>query len=604
MIQETILKTAKDEEITQIQPKSVIFIFGHNIDPIACTTEYLFETDSNRHCKPIFPEFAEINNYNTEDIIGTIKYSYSFYNTIRYMGSKFGLINEFYKNRWGCWIDMTAIRENIRLFASLMSVVNSNDRYAYDVADNYVFNNPEENTPYYRYIVDIKHIPETRYILSDKTIIKIGKWDGQNNPTKITNNLIEIKNFNDKDNIDKNKKYFIQNLADYVTEEEANNNIDHNNNHKFDDLMIKLYNADGTPFTQHEDFFITVNGLVVDYTRSSTKENVIYIPNVVKFSDIQMTGLKKGVRPEDYLKYEKRIIDEENLIYDESKTCAYFDFDSSKCKYSMVFNVKIYYWENVSVSHMISPINTEIYPKTEPSSAGIFWLTSALIFSKEVDPNKCILLKNNEIMSNNEYMIDPVEKNKIHLLYINTEFDIIYSEIRRKLNIYLSQLIDHGFDEIPKLLDYLPKKDNPTEEEIVEAMKEYESALEEFKLSEKSDDYYDVHAEIPALQIVGNQFKDIKYTLIEFDSKVNNDTIDIEINREKDKFRLNYPIGDVITSKEWKKTDINIINGLQVTLENLYDNKFKVPDMSYRMNTPNLLEGAEGYRLEIAKVNK
>ena len=110
--------------------------------------------------------------------------------------------------------------------------------------------------------------------------------------------------------------------------------------------------------------------------------------NKIKYATYQQTSMKEGKNPDAYLS---------KTINDAGISIWNFNIPYESRGYSYFFDIKIYKWENVIVSHHIAPLSVGNLLKSEPSEPSkSVWLTTRLNFSNTIDKNKTVLICNNQ----------------------------------------------------------------------------------------------------------------------------------------------------------------------------------------------------------------
>ena len=506
------------QEYSRVKQKfddqTVLFILnGTNMPIIGYSGEFLFKrTIQKTKLDYISTDKSEFTTQEWEEMT-TNTHIFRYYERVKDMIFKYGLKRELYKNYHGAWVDMSAVRKNMALFLQMVpGIIDESlesgefETSTYVKIGDYIFNHVEDNPVLKQYLVDPKDIPRATYIDSNGKYWSIGPGDGT--ITVEESSGYTFKHIKEDENIDnvhvKDDKYivFSQVLGDYETGIEASKNYEDNDAHKFDDLKLTFTHSDKvTPFTDLDNLMIMVNGLVVDYKRDSNHDNVIYLPNVVRLSTLQLVGLKRGYGPSSHLEY----------VDVGDKKCINYEFDNEKCKYSMKFDVKIRKWDNVKLSHFVSPINIKKILKTETYSMNTFWLPYKLLFSNKIDRNKTLLICGGEIIPQSEWDIDPQNPNVIRLLYNDFEFEQLMNEMTAKMRIYLTQVIEHEIANEPKVGDYI--LDMSSEEKINEGFKNYVAAMNEF-IANETGGLYDKHYALSAITSVAKQFSNKSYSIM------------------------------------------------------------------------------------------
>lgn len=587
----------------EFDDQTVLFILnGTNMPIIGYSGKFLFKrTIQKTKLDYISTDKSEFTTQEWEEMT-TNTNIFRYYERVKDMIFKYGLKRELYKNYHGTWVDMSAVRKNMALFLQMVpGIIDESlesgefETSTYVKIGDYIFNHVEDNPVLKQYLVDPKDIPRATYIDSNGKYWSIGPGDGT--ITTEESSGYTFKHIKEDENIDnvhvKDDKYivFSQVLGDYETGMEASKNYEDNDAHKFDDLKLTFTHSDKvTPFTDLDNLMIMVNGLVVDYKRDSKYDNVIYLPNVVRLSTLQLVGLKRGYGPNSHLEY----------VDVGDKKCINYEFDNEKCKYSMKFDVKIRKWDNVKLSHFVSPINIKKILKTESYSMNTFWLPYKLLFSNKIDRNKTLLICGGEIIPKSEWDIDPKNPNVIRLLYNDFEFEQLMNEMTTKMRIYLAQVIEHEIANEPKLGDYI--LDMSSEEKINEGFKNYVAAMNEF-IANETGGLYDKHYALSAITSVAKQFSNKSYSIMTI-STIEDASYDVEFFENRDEIVVDKPRINELMNLNWSIDDILIINGISHNLVNVYDSNFKVPLTSWLPYQDNIFEHCDAYKLQVIKVTK
>lgn len=587
----------------EFDDQSVLFILnGTNTPIIGYSGEFLFKrTIQKTKLNYMSIDKSKYTTQEWEELTTNVNV-FRYYERVKDMMFKFGLKRELYKNYHGSWIDMTAVRKNMALFLQMVPGVIDESlesgefaSSAYAKIGDYIFNHVEDNPVLKQYLVDPKDIPRATFIDSNGKYWNVGPGDGTLEVKETTGYTFKhIKEDEVIDNVHvKDDKYivFSQVLSDYETGMDASKNYEDNDAHKFDDLKLTFTHSDKTtPFTDLDNLMIMVNGLVVDYRRDPNYDNVIYLPNVVRLSTLQLVGLKRGYGPDSHLEY----------VDVGDKKCINYEFDNERCKYSMKFDIEIRKWDNVKLSHFISPINIKKILKTETYSMNTFWLPYKLLFSNKINRNKTLLICGGEIVPQSEWDIDPKNPNTIRLLYNDFEFEQLMNEMTTKMRTYLTQIIEHEIANEPKLEDYI--LDMSSEEKINEGFQKYVAAMNEF-IANETGGLYDKHYALSAITSVANQFSNKSYSIITV-STIEDASYDVEFFENRDEIIVDKPRINELMNLNWSIDDILIINGMAHRLINVYDFNFKVPLTSWLPYQDKVFEHSDAYKLQVIKIAK
>lgn len=589
---------------TQFDDQSVIFVLkGANLPVVGYSGEFLFkQTKQQSILKYTDPTDKNQINPNDNPEMYTNTNTFRYYERVKDMIFKYGLKRELYKNSHGHWVDMTAIRKNMGSLLQLISGVidesfsGTFDTSVYVKVADYLINHPEEGSIFNQYIVDVNEIPRATFIDENGKYWEIGPGDGTISVTEPKS--YQFKRYLESENIDnihtQDDKYilFTEALSDYETGFEASKNYEDNDAHKYDDLKLTFLHVDKTtPFTDLDNLLIFVNGLLVDYKKHPTLDNVIYLPNVKRLASLQQVGLKKGYGADQYKSYE---------IVGGDLDCVEYSFDNTQCKYSYKFNVEIYKFDNVAFSHFILPIAYKYILKTEAYSTNTYWLPYKLQFSDKINKDKSILICSGEIIPKDEWDIDPQDPHNVRLLYNDFEFEQLMNEMTAKMREYLAQTIQHDIENEPKVNDYIT--DYSTEESINTGFSNYVTAMNEY-IVEVTGGLYDNHFALSAIASVIKQFDNRSYSLVtvDTDEDVN---YDIQFYENHDDIVVDKPRINQLTNRNWSLDDILIVNGMKQQFVNVYQDKFKVPQTMWLMDQDNIFEHCSAYKLQVIKIEK
>ena len=594
---ESLIPQEYSSSKTRFDDQSVLFILnGNNAPVIGYSGEFLFK----RTIQKSKLEFKGNESVDQEMSDNTNVFRY--YERVKDLIFKYGLKRELYKNYHGSWIDMTAVRKNIKLFLQMIPGIIDESLESgefktsvYNKIGDYIFNHLEENSVLRQYLVDEKDIPRAVFVDSNGKYWDIGPGDGTITVKEASG--YTFKRYLESESIDnihkKDDKYilFDQVLSDYETGLEASKSYENNDAHKFDDLKLTFLHSDKTtPFTDLDNLLIFVNGMVVDYRRHPNYDHIIYLPNVKRLSTMQLVGLKSGYGPDSHMTFEE--------VGD--RKCINYDFDNLQCKYSLKFDIQIYKWDNVKISHFINPINIKKILKTEDFSTNTYWLPIKLQFSAKINKNKSELICGGEIVPKSEWDIDPSDPNTIRLLYNDFEFNQLLNEMSKKMRIYLQQTIEHDIANEPKLSDFIT--DYSSDEKITEGFNKYIEAMNEF-ISNETGGAYDQHFALSAITTVAKQFDNRSYSLITVDT-IEDAAYDIEFYENHENIIVDKPRINQIVNKNWSPDDILIINGMMQHLVNIYDNNFKLPTTSWLPTQDNIFDKCDAYKLQVIKITK
>lgn len=621
---ESIISTSQaSKKVKQFYNKTVVFDFGHGIEPIAVTLDYLyamtdqypvykienyeagidksgFNTDVY-HVYPSYPDSVEPKNKGHNP--------FKFLNVIRELIFKYGLQHEYYKNRYGKWIDLGTIRphfavknytDNIfsRFFTGTINDDILESSIYSKVCDNSVFDCSYEENYFVKLcqVSDINKIPAAKYFVKDSYtkeayIYRIERGDGtylfEECPKTIFTNI-------EKDSRDSvhptNSPRFSYQLANADTGTLSYGTYDDNTSHKCDDLLLTLTNADGTPYTDINNLLIILNGLVVEYSYGPG-ENQIYLKDVVKYAAIQPKSLVAGVNIDNYATY--------TTSSKHNKRILNYDIPRDRIGYHYEFDIKIYKWDNVSISSFIEPISTGKVLKTVSEETNkSYWLVNKLAFSHKVDKDKSILICGNTIMDKDSWEV--LSDGTVRLNNVEMEFDILYAEIFPKLREYLANQVSHTLKVAPKLEDYLAIYGNDTEENINRAYEKYRQDMDEWKATSGSDAY---HYPLSTFDVVVNQFRNRHYALIEI-GNISEKAYDVNIIENREEIKLDRPAKNYFTNENWNIDDIVVMNGIMHNFVNRCENVFFAPETWYRHGYSDVFKNASAYKLQIVRRDK
>ena len=611
--------TGFPKQLKRFKNSSVVFVFANgNIPPIACTLDFLYAKPQGKTeyiTSSWYPKWLKDSNFAGKELHQEDLMEYKtgprfrFYNTIQALKFEYGLLHEYYKNKYGIWVDMLALRNDARL------------NYRSDIIYR-VFYDDELGRTYYELLADLKShfdgnsvsMIDRQYIVDPRTIPAVDNYMVAEDPEKPHigtvypigegDGLIEYREFEklsfEKASLHKYRYIegedktilFSEFLADAETETVAKGSFEDNDNHKFDDLKLILTKADGTPYTDTDNLLIYVNGLSVDYVKSPTAGNVIYLQNVVRFASLQAVGFKKDVLVDAYKK--------EVVIGHENRTVIDYETTSDMIKYAYKFEVRIYKWKGVKISHFEKPIDTLNVLKSEDNSTNTFWLTTGLIFSHPIDPDKTILLNTNEIVPKSEWYVDPKNTNAIQLRHTDAEFNMWFLEMRYKLNEFLETMINRTRVKTPKLDEYLEGKF--TKEEMDEAFELYKADMEQYMQYRRErsnlDIAYETTLPLSAIATVMNEFVHRTYRIIRLDRVDESFAYPLVYENHHD-ILLDKPYMNKFRNRNWDPEDIVVINGVKYEFESEYEDVFKVPTTKWQRTDNNVFEAADAFKLQI-----
>lgn len=638
----TIIETTpSSKNFTQMKNGSIVFVFGNNMKPIACDIDYLYAETTQY---PIYSvEQAELGilgnsvipNYDSIIDPDTGKYidprnkstiKYKFLDVINALKFRYGLKKEFYKNKNGKWIDITAIKPYFCLidprtnpFGHMFTGRIDNNIKELSIYKQLCDSNTfETDYSLIREICEVKdlnNVPAVDYYVKDPNrttrdsstndvvstkinnsanIYRIEKADGSYITDKckhISFSLLEEDNV-DIDHLFKTDSIrFSYKLYDINGDYRTSGDYDTNNHHMLNDLLLTFTYADGvTPYTDLSNLFIVLNNLVVDYL-TGPNPNQIILKDVVKYAAFQPKSLKNEVFVDDYMNIEESELTGEKIIN--------IDIPYDKVGMNYKFDIQIHKWENVKISHMTPPNSVKKLLKTkttEPTKS--FLLTTELQFGKTINKDKTILLCGNTIIDKDSW--DVTSEGNIYLKTISAEFDILYAEMYDIMRDYLKSIIDHNIEDSPKLREILDNMESMNIENIEEAYQEYFNQLETWTNETGGDKYHNTKS---VFDIIVNQFINRKYYVLYFDIDNIEDEFGFDVNiiENKNDIILNKPLRNHFRNINWNVDDIVVMNGLIHRFENKYDTVFTSPTVWYRMDNEGIYDDVYAYKIEVIK---
>lgn len=605
--------TQASKQLEQMKNGSVVFEFYNGMAPIACDLDYLYATTS-------FNLLYRVKNLaaGRDDKTGIVSVDveqplaelarasadYRFIDVVRELAFKYGLKHEYYKNKYGKWVDVSAIRPYFGLLKKTNNIFstwytgiiddNRKETSIYTkVCENAWLDFHIENDPYRRLceVKDLNVLPEVDYIVKDRYsnsgfMHHILRADGTYHEDEIEKvKFIHIEN----DNVDQPNKSdairFSYSLVSY-----ANGAFDipagdyRNNNHQlFEDLKVTFTNPDGTPYTDTKNMLISCNGVFVDYVVGES-DNTIYIPNVVKYAQYQHKTIKSEFLTSQYRHYETDGHGNKIICYDIPENGYGTNF---------AFDIKITKWKGVKISHFTPPTSSGYFLKCEQNEpTHRFWLRDKLTFAYPVSKSNTILLCGNTIVDKKDWSVD--EYGDIHLDSVSDEWDIVYARNYANVRAYLKQVIDHDMDG-PKLSDYMTEIMTP--DSIDEAYAKYEQDMENWMATSGGDMFH--HAMSP-FNVTEAQFINRIYTIVRFTPEDDSD-YKIEVSEDTSEIELNRPLRNTFRNKNWSSEDLVIANGLTYEFVNLFEDVFTAPMTWYRTTDVGIFDDAHVYKLKVIK---
>lgn len=182
----------------------------------------------------------------------------------------------------------------------------------------------------------------------------------------------------------------------------------------YDDLKINLPEG----YTK-DQFLVWLNGAFVPSTRDSTYENVMYLENAMTMIGSKSVNQKLGaeITPGNYGTVETK---EENDEY----------------RYDV--NLRLFGWKGVKVSNFYKPSTSTTTPITY--NFEVIRPLKTLTFPVEINPNAHLIICNGQVLTPDEYYIDPNNPKTIVLKNIefeaNTLLNEIIAEIDENLDYY------------------------------------------------------------------------------------------------------------------------------------------------------------------------
>ena len=593
-------------KLDQFYNQTVVFEFYKEIGPIACDLDYLYTLTKQKLLYGARNLDKGDNEVFATDRLSTMKGEgmYRFIDVIRSLDLKYGIKHEYYKNAYGVWIDMNAIKPHFatvkpsaNIFRTLTTSDVNNDYKESSVyvkiGDNAVFRpDVSNNWKNMCCLSDLSTIPASIYYVKDGSdnsarIFDVDKGDGT-----YDNKILDPQTFvngNDTgvDLVHEDSVRFTYELADHTKGIIGSGDYSENDHHKLEDLLLTFTDVDGEPYTDTSNMLVFLNGMVVNY-EPGPNPNQVYLNNVVRYADYQLTGLKTGYSGENSI-----VRSEDNL----GKSVITFDIPMDKRGYDYVFDIRIYKWKGVKISKFEEPLDHTSLLKSEPTEEyRSVWLTDGLNFSSEIDKDHCLLICGNEIMSKDSWEVDPKDKNHVILKHISAEFDIIYSEMYRRLRMYLAQSVEHNLENAPKITDFLTENIT-TFDQVQNAMEAFELAMSEFI---DNGGEYNYHYTQSALMITANQFLNRQYAIVKISSN-DNTAFDYVFNENHHDLRFNCPTRNKFVNENYKVDDIIIINGIKHIFVHEYADVFVPVPKWYLMNVNGVFDDVNGYKLEIKK---
>lgn len=605
---ESVVSTSKlPTRLKQFYNRTVVFEFYGGIDPIACDLDYLYSETK----QSLLYTAKNLDKGNNEvfatDRLSTMRgeKKYRFLEVIKDLDLKYGIKHEYYKNIYGQWIDMGTIRPHFatakpqnNIFRSLITSEIDNNYKGTSIykkiGDHEIFQpNLSNNWINLCVIKDLSVIPACKYYVKDPDdnaalVYNITRGDGTYKIDKIYPKTFMCDNNVVNDLVHTDNVKFTYKLADKSTDLIGSGSYDNNNHHKCEDLLLTFTNTDGTPYTDLTNMLIFVNGMVVNYS-SANNPNEIYLENVVRYAAYQLTGLKPGYTAENDIEYT-----EDNL----GNRILNYEIPQEEKGYSYEFDIKIFKWDGITISKFEEPLGNTSLLKTEPTEEyASIWLVNGLNFSSVIDKNKCLLLCGNEIMSKDSWDVDPKDSNHVILKHVNAEFDILYSEVYRRLRLYLAEQVEHSLADAPKISDFLTD-DISSFEQVNHAMQLYSAAIENYI---ENGGEYNYHYTQSALMITANQFLNRQYAIVKFDTD-DVYSYDCVVSENHDELHFNQPVRNKMINENFTPDDIVIVNGIKHHFLNCYENVFEPVPKWYLLNTNGVFDDVNGYKLEVGKV--
>ena len=624
---ESVISTSQVfDKVDHFYPRTVVFEFGNDeVTTIAVTLDYLYATTDHYISYKIENFEAGIDKTGVEPIHHLMytdegsdpinprnrtHFQFKFLDTIREMIFKYGLKHEYYKNKYGKWIDVGRIRPYFNskhptdnIFTGFFTgTINENileSSIYVKVCDNSVFDCTYPDNYFVKLcqLDDVNKVPAAKYFVKDvydntAYIYDIARGDGEYKFNECPRIVFTDAEKDSKDSLHPtNSPRFSYVLANANEGFVAQGDYNSNNSHKCDDLLLTFVNNDenDTPYTDLTNLFVILNGLVVPYTQGPAP-NQIYLKDVVKYATIQPKSLVAGSNIDSFVRYEDPKND--NVL----GRIVHYDIPRNNIGYHYIFDIKIYKWDNISISNFVEPISTGKILKTVPEETNkSFWLVDRLSFSAKPDKNKCILVCGNTIVDKDSW--DVMEDGTIFLKTISYEFDALYAEIYPKMREYLAAHVSHDLAISPKIDDFINQYGNDSEEHIRQAYEAYEIALREWKASENTDNY---HHPVSTFDIVAQQFNNRQYAIIKFDN-IEDRNFEINVIENKEEIKLNRPMRDLFTNENWSIDDIVVMNGVCHDFINKFENVFFAPDKWYRHGSDGLFYDISAYKLQVVR---
>lgn len=634
---EHIVSAAPVKRFDEMKNGSVVFVFGCDMRPIACDIDYLYaESEQNPTYEVKNADFGIIDNMPTvvpngnyiidfDDEQNTYfteatnrkRIYYKFLDVVKNLAFKYGLKKEYYKNKYGKWIDVSLIRPYFNLANPSGNIYESvytgqiNDNIKQEslyvkVCDSVHFEFSGANSlSSLSEVADLNDIPAVDYIVKENDVYgrneitgesivtynnsgllyHIGKGDGSFEYNRTKHHVFVPIEEETVESIDPEAIRFRYQLVNKNSAINAAGTYIDNNHHMTDDLLLSFFNPDGSPFTELTNLFINLNGLVVDY-EAGPNPNQIYLIDVVKYAAYQKLTIKNGYNIDNFVKY---------TTTENGVKVLDLDLPEDAVGLNYHFDIQVHKWDDTKISHFINPNSVAKLLKTkkeEPTKS--FLLDVKLSFGTPVDKDKCILICGNTIVDKDSWKV--TKEGDIYLTTVSSEFDILYAEMYRRMRVYLASMLDHTIENAPKLSDYL-KEHYSSVEDIDKAYQEYLTALEEWSEISGGDKF---HYTKSAFDIVTNQFKNRQYAIIKFDNIEPHDYT-IQVLENKHDLYLNKPMRNKFYNENWTPDDLIIMNGMVHRFVNDYENVFSSPMTWYRTDINGIYDDVNAYKLEVVK---
>lgn len=283
--------------------------------------------------------------------------------------------NVLYKNNDGRWIKMFLLLKDNPYSSDIFSVAN----------------NPEKYT---KYEISEYFIPEVDFLDRNGNVYRISDKDNTN---KYIKKQITY--------IDENDSNMVK-LSQFSIE---NPNYGFDLRHMMNDLRIEIKDKS----IDINNILVNLNGLFVEPIKLSAFPNSLFIKNARWTYRTIKGALKENAQP---IATKTGFGPTATVTYDESDYYNNFSI-----------NVKLFQWKDVSISSWIhvEHVNYEL-AVAEFKNVRIM---KSLVFSKELDPNRTLIICDGMIMDPSDYQIDG---KTLYLKHTVNDFNRLYYEFKSK----------------------------------------------------------------------------------------------------------------------------------------------------------------------------